>query len=123
MSTIVHLGARILPAHMFVISGWGKIGGYAATQTYMASQGVPGALLPLVILLELGGGLCIAAGWFTRWVALALAVFSVASALLFHMDWSVQGQQIQFMKNLTIAGGFLLLFQHGASNPSVDTRG
>ena len=58
---------------IFIISGWGKIAGYAATQQYMESVGVPGGLLPLVIALELGGGLAILAGAFTRWIAIALA--------------------------------------------------
>ncbi|RZA19432.1 MAG: DoxX family protein, partial [Lysobacteraceae bacterium] len=80
MNATLSLLGRIGLSLIFIISGWGKIAGYAATQGYMESVGVPGALLPLVIALELGGGLAILAGLFTRWIAIALAVFSIVSA-------------------------------------------
>ncbi|GAA4864493.1 DoxX family protein [Luteimonas vadosa] len=105
---------------IFIISGWGKIGGYAETQQYMEAMGVPGALLPLVIVLELVGGLAILAGAGTRWFALALATFSVASAALFHADLGDSAQAIQFWKNLGLAGGFLTLAAHGAGMYSLD---
>jgi putative oxidoreductase len=105
---------------IFIISGWGKIAGYAATQGYMESVGVPGALLPLVIALELGGGLAILAGAFTRWFALGLAVFSIVSALVFHADLGDQMQAIMFWKNFAIAGGFLLLAANGPGPLSLD---
>lgn len=111
------LAGRLLIAAIFVIAGWTKIGGYAGTQAYMASAGVPGALLPLVILLELGGGLAIVAGLFTRPVALLMAGFSIASGLLFH---NTPDQQIMLMKNLALAGGFLFLVAHGAGTLSLD---
>jgi putative oxidoreductase len=110
---------RVLIAVLFVLSGWSKIGGYAGTQGYMQSAGVPGSLLPLVILLELGGGLAIIAGFYTRVVALLLAGFTVLTALLFHTG-ADQIQQIMFMKNLGLAGGFLFLFANGAGRLSVD---
>ncbi|CAM3679710.1 DoxX family protein [Roseateles saccharophilus] len=113
---------RVLMAAIFVTAGAGKIGGYAATQGYMASMGVPGGLLPLVILTELGGGLLIVLGLFTRPAAFALAGFSVVSALLFHGNLADQGQQIHFMKNLAMAGGFLLLVGHGAGPLSLDAK-
>jgi len=111
---------RILMSVMFIVAGYGKIGAYAGTQEYMASVGVPGILLPLVILLELGGGLAILFGFFTRWVALAFAVFCLASAWLFHNVPGDQTQQIMFMKNITIAGGFLILACAGAGRFSFD---
>src|SRR5689334_12816103 len=115
MNNAVTLVARILLAHMFLISGIGKLGaGYAATQGYMASMGIPGALLPLVIALEIGGGIALLAGFLTRWAALALAAFCIVSGLLFHSNFSDQAQMINFMKNLSIAGGMLMLFVHGA---------
>ena len=67
------LAGRILIAALFLITGFGKIAGYAGTQAYMASQGVPGALLPLVIALEVGGGLAVVLGLRTRIVAALLA--------------------------------------------------
>jgi putative oxidoreductase len=123
MNDAVTLLARILLAHMFIISGLGKLGaGYAATQGYMASAGLPGALLPLVIALEIGGGVALAAGFLTRWAALALAAFSVVSAVLFHLHPGDQGQMINFMKNLCIAGGMLMLYVHGPGAFSIDAR-
>lgn len=116
------LTGRILIAAIFLISGIGKITGYAGTQAYMESAGVPGALLPLVIALEVGGALAIIAGFFTRWVALALAGFSIAAAVLFHSNSADQMQQILFMKNLAIAGGFLFLYAFGPGGWSLDAR-
>lgn len=111
------LAGRVLIAAIFVIAGWSKIGGYAATQAYMESTGVPGALLPLVIALELGGGLAIVLGLFTRPIALLLAGFSLASAVLFH---GTPDQQIMLLKNVSMAGGFLFLVANGAGRFSLD---
>jgi len=116
------LAGRILIALIFITAGWSKIGGFEGTQQYMASMGVPGALLPLVIITELGGGLLILAGLFTRYTALALAGFTILSAVLFHGNVDDPSQQIQFMKNLAIAGGFLFLVAHGAGKLSLDHR-
>ena len=120
MDRLLNVAGRILLAHIFIISGFGKIAGFAGTQAYMASKGVPGELLPLVILLELGGGIAIVAGFMTRWVALALALFCIASGLMFHLDLANQGQTINLMKNFAMAGGFLLLAQAGAPYLSID---
>ena len=115
------LAGRILIALIFVVAGYGKIGGYAATQEYMAAMGVPGVLLPLVIVTELGGGVLIALGLFTRYAAVALAGFTILSAILFHGGSADQVQQIMFMKNLAIAGGFLFLAANGAGKISLDS--
>lgn len=120
MNAFATLLGRVGLSLIFIISGFGKIAAYAGTQQYMESQGVPGALLPLVILAELGGGLAILGGLFTRWVALALAVFSVVAALLFHNNFGDQMQAINFWKNIAMAGGFLVLFAHGAGKFSID---
>ena len=120
MNAPLALLGRIGLSLIFIISGWGKIAGYAATQQYMEAMGVPGALLPLVIALELGGGLAILAGAFTRWIALALAVFSLASAALFHANFGDAAQAINFWKNVAMAGGFLMLAAHGAGMLSLD---
>ncbi len=116
------LGGRVLVALIFIVSGFGKIGGYEATQGYMNVMGVPGALLPLVIVTELGGGLLIVLGLFTRQVAIALAGFSILSGILFHGHSDDMMQQIMLMKNLAIAGGFLFLVAHGAGKFSLDRR-
>lgn len=115
------LSGRILIAAMFLISGIGKIAGYAGTVGYMQSQGVPGALLPLVIALEVGGAIAIIAGYRTRIAAALLAGFSIAAAVLFHSGGDGM-QQIMFMKNFAIAGGFLFLVARGAGEWSLDAR-
>jgi putative oxidoreductase len=123
MNNAIVLIARILLAHIFILSGFGKLGaGYAATQGYMVAMGVPGALLPLVIFLEIGGGLALLAGLLTRWAALALAAFSIVGALIFHHNFGDQMQMIMFMKNFAMAGGLLLLYVHGAGAYSIDAK-
>lgn len=114
------LAGRILLALIFIMSGWGKIGGYAGSQQYMESMGVSGALLPLVIVAELGGGLAVAFGLLTRIAAVGLAVFTLLAALFFHTDFANQAQFISFMKNLAITGGFLVLAVHGPGALSID---
>ena len=114
--------ARFLLAFIFLMAGVSKIGQYAGTQAYMASVGVPGSLLPLVIALEIGGALALIAGFKARWAALALALFSVVSAVLFHLDFGDQMQSIMFMKNLAIAGGLLVLAAAGPGVWSLDNR-
>jgi len=113
------LGRNAL-ALIFVLSGAGKLAAYAATQQYMTSVGVPGALLPLVILAELGGGLALMTGLLTRSAAAGLAAFSVAAGALFHADFADQNQMIHFMKNIAIAGGLLLLAANGPGAFSLD---
>ena len=115
------LAGRILLASLFLITGVGKIAGYAGTQAYMASQGVPGALLPLVIALEVGGGLAIVLGLRTRVVAALLAGFSIVAALVFHSGGDMM-QQLMLYKNFAIAGGFLVLAARGAGEWSLDAR-
>ena len=120
MNAPLSLAGRAGLSAIFIISGWGKIAGYAATQQYMESVGVPGALLPLVIALELGGGLAILGGAFTRWIAVALALFSIASAALFHANFGDPMQAINSWKNVAMAGGFLILAANGHGALSLD---
>jgi putative oxidoreductase len=122
MEKVSQLVARVFLGHIFLLAGVSKIGAYAGTQGYMDAMGVPGGLLPLVILLEVAGGLAIIAGWKTRWAAIALAAFSVVAAAIFHNNFGDQMQMILFMKNIAIAGGFLLLAVHGAGAYSLDNR-
>jgi putative oxidoreductase len=112
--------ARLMLVFIFILEGWGKIGDYQGTQQYMESFGVPGMLLPLVILTELGGGLLVAFGLFTRLAALALAGFCVLAALFFHRNVGDVNEFIQFTKDIAIAGGFLALVAFGAGDWSVD---
>lgn len=116
------LVGRVLLAIIFIQSGISKIFGFAGTQTMMESHGVPGILLPLVILTEAGGGLCVLLGLWTRWAALALAGFCVLAAWFFHYQPDDQMQMINFMKNITIAGGFLVLAGSGPGALALDNR-
>lgn len=111
---------RVLLSLIFIVAGAEKIFNYAGSQQYMESAGLPGILLPAAIVLELGGGLAILAGFMTRWVALALAGFSLATAVLFHLDFGNQMQTIMLMKNLAIAGGFLALAAAGPGAFALD---
>lgn len=125
MNKVQHLSApvaRVLLAMIFIMSGLNKLGTYAATQGYMEAMGVPGAMLPLVIALEVLGGIAIVVGFKARIVAFALAGFSLLSAVLFHADFSDQMQMMMFMKNLTIAGGFLMITAQGAGAFALDNR-
>jgi putative oxidoreductase len=120
MNKISQLVARIFLGQIFLISGLLKISGYEGTQGYMEAMGVPGMLLPLVIALEVVGGLAIVTGWQTKLVSMALAVFTLAAAMIFHSNFSDQIQLIMFMKNIAITGGFTLLIVYGAGAYSID---
>lgn len=116
------LVGRVLLAAMFLLSGLGKLGQYAGTQGYMAAAGVPGQFLPLVIALEVAGALAIMVGWRTQATALVLAGFTLLAAAVFHHQFQDPMQMILFLKNVAIAGGFLVLFVHGAGPWSLDAR-
>lgn len=105
--------ARSLMGVIFLLAGLHKVSGYAGTQAYMESMGVAGALLPLVILLEVGGGLALIVGLGARFNAAALALFTLVAGFLFHGDFADQMQSILFMKNMVIVGGLMLLAIHG----------
>lgn len=125
MQLIQNLSApagRFLISLIFIMSGFNKIANFAGTQAYMESAGVPGVLLPLVIGVELLGGLAVVFGWHTRVAAFLLAGFSLVSAVLFHANFGDQMQMIMFMKNLALAGGFLVIVALGAGPYSLDNR-
>ena len=111
---------RLFLSMIFIFSGFTKITGYAATQGYMEAMGVPGMLLPFVIALELFGGIAILIGFQARLIALLFVGFNIVSALLFHQFWIDESQMNPFMKNIAIAGGFLMIFAHGAGAYSID---
>ena len=113
---------RLFIASMFVMSGLNKMDNYSSTAGWMEAMGVPGSLLPLVIALEVLGGIAIIIGWQTRITAALFAGFCIMSAVIFHANFSDQNQMIPFMKNISIAGGFLFLVVHGAGPFSVDNR-
>jgi putative oxidoreductase len=120
---------RVFLALLFVVSGIGKITGYAGTAAVMASKGLPmvDILLPLTIAVELGGGLLLALGWKARWAAAALFLFLIPTTLIFHQFWGidpklVQMQKIHFLKNVAIMGGMLMVLAIGAGAWSIDRK-
>jgi putative oxidoreductase len=113
------LAGRLLLALIFVHEGWSLIGGYSDAAAYMHRFGVSPMLLPAVILLELGGGLLIAAGTFTRTAASVFALFCLLTAVLFHSQLADRNQLLHFQKDLAIAGGFLVLIFSGPGSWSV----
>jgi putative oxidoreductase len=116
-NAVIAVIARILLAYIFIVAGWGKVTAYAATVGYMENMGVPGAMLPLTILVELGGGLALLFGFQARFAAFGLAVFSIITALIFH---GAAEDSINLMKNLAMSGGLLFLMLHGAGRLSLD---
>ena len=121
------LVGRVLLSLMFVISGFGKISAFVDTARSIASEGLPlpQLLTVFAIMIELGGGVAIAIGLKTRWAALALAMFLIIITPIFHPFWSAPPDQalmqnINFMKNLSILGGMLLLIAFGPGRYSVD---
>ena len=123
------LAGRILLGLIFVLSGFGKIAGFDHTVGYIAANGLPfpALLAVLTIGVELGGGLALAAGIYARQAALVLAAFTLLTAFIFHNFWAAPaaehlGQQINFLKNLAIAGGMLVLAAFGPGRLSLDAR-
>jgi len=118
---------RLLIAAIFVFSGIAKLTGLQGTAGYIASQGLPAAYLLAVVsmIVELGGGLLLIAGFMTRWAAAALLLFTLAAALIFHNFWAAPADQVQntmihFMKNISMAGGLLYVMVYGSGPLSVD---
>ena len=111
---------RVLLAAIFLHEAWAKLAGYPAALAYMAAYGVPGALLPLAIAVELGCGLLVLVGLWTRAAALMLAGFCIAAAVLFHSKLGDRNQLLHFEKDFAIAGGLLMLALHGAGAWSLD---
>ena len=123
----IALLGRILLAGMFVVSGFQKISGFEGTVGYIAGRGLPlpQALAALAIPIEIGGGILIIAGWRARWAALGLIVFLIVITPIFHGYWAsppeqMVDQQINFIKNVSILGGMVLLLAFGPGRYSVD---
>ena len=116
------LTARGLIGLFFIYFALDKFASYSDTTVYMSSLGVPGIVLPFVLLLELLGGAALLVGWQTRKAAVSLAGFTVLAALFFHSDFTEPVQSILFMKNMAIAGGLLLFVAVGAGQHSFDAH-
>ncbi|PJI90562.1 DoxX family protein [Sphingomonas koreensis] len=121
---VLPLIARVSIAAIFILSGLSKLGAPAGTIGYIASAGLPlpEAGYAIALLVEIVGGLLLAIGYRTRFVAAALALFTVAAAIFFHNALGDQNQFIHFFKNLAIAGGLLQVVAYGAGRISFDKR-
>jgi putative oxidoreductase len=118
----VDLLGRLLLAALFLTDGWSVINNYGAASDYLAQFGVPPLLLGPALVLQVGGGLLVAVGWNTRLAALALSLFCISTALIFHNQFGDPSEKIHFWKDLAIAGGFLVLAAHGAGAFSLDSH-
>ncbi|MFZ4378378.1 MAG: DoxX family protein [Polynucleobacter sp.] len=121
--------ARILLAGIFITAGLSKIGGFEGTVGYIASKGLPfsGLIAALTIAVEVLGGIAIVIGYKARITGFVLAVFTILAAVIFHNFWDAPADQayiqnIMFMKNMSIAGGLLLLTIFGAGGLSIDAK-
>ncbi len=122
LNPVFSLAGRVMIALIFVLAGLSKISAIEGTQGYMEAMGLSGILIYPTILFEVAAGLAMIAGFKTRYVALALAGFSLLSALIFHNQLGDQTQFILFMKNVAMAGGLLFLARYGAGELSIDNR-
>jgi len=127
LKNIVVVLGRILLALIFVRGGINKIGAIDPTAAQMAKAGIPlsGLLIYGAILLELGGGLLLIFGLFARWIALALCLYTLTLALIFHAFWAVAAAQertqaAQFFGHLSMMGGMLMVVAFGAGAWSLD---
>lgn len=121
------LAARIMLVWLFIMFGWPKLTGFNGTVAFMAHMNAPLPLLAAVIavIMELFVGLAILVGVLTRPLALLFVVYTFGTALIGHHYWTMTGEaehvnKINFYKNISIMGGFLLLYVTGAGRYSVD---
>lgn len=114
--------ARVLMALIFILSGLSKLGAPDAVRGYMEAMGAPGVLLWPTIAFEIGAGVLVALGYRTRVIALLLAGFCLVTAAVFHHQFTDQIQMIMFLKNIAMAGGFLLLAAVGSGSASLDAK-
>jgi len=115
---------RLMIGLPFAMGGLSKLGAYGATTAYISAVGLPFPPLAfaVAVALELGGGLLLIAGYRVRYVAAALALFSLVTAISFHSNFADQNQMIHFLKNVMMAGGLLQITAFGAGAFSIDNR-
>lgn len=123
-SSAAALGGRILISTIFLISGFGKLAAPAGMIAYIAAAGLPFPQFAygVAVVLEIVGGLALIAGYRTRFVAAALAVFCLGTAFGFHYQLADQNQFVHFFKNVAMAGGLLQIVAFGAGRFSLDAR-
>ena len=122
MKSIIDLIGRILISTLFLLNGIFKINNYDGTIEWMESFEIPEIFLIPAIILEIVGPILIIIGYKTKLAAGLLSLFCIATAIIFHNDFSDQMQFISFLKNIALAGGFLILFVNGAKNFSLDNK-
>ena len=122
MIKIFDLIGRVFISGIFLLSGFNKIGNYDGTIGWMESFGLPGFLLIPAIVLEIVAPILIIVGYQTKIAAAALSLFCIATAFIFHNDFSDQMQIIAFMKNIALAGGFFFLVANGAKGYCLDKK-
>jgi uncharacterized membrane protein YphA (DoxX/SURF4 family) len=122
----IPLVARIFLAVIFLRSGISKILDFSGTQQFMSANGIPLALTGLLlvgsIIFELAGGLSVLLGYKARWGAIALIIFLIPATLIFHTNFAEEMQVIQFLKNLALMGGLLMVVYFSSGPVSVDAR-
>ena len=122
MTNILDLLARILISALFLLNGIFKLSNYDGTVEWMEGFGVPGILLIPTIILEIVGPILIILGYKAKIAAGFLSLFCIATAVIFHNDFSDQMQLGSFLKNIALAGGFLFIFINGAKDLSLDKK-
>ena len=122
MTKIFDLIARISISILFLLNGIFKINNFEGTGGWMESFGLPGSLIFPAIILEIVGPILIIIGYQTRIAAAALSLFCIATAIIFHNDFSDQMQLTAFLKNIALAGGFLFLVVNGAKGYCLDKK-
>ena len=122
MVNFIDLIGRLFISSVFLLSGYNKIFNFNSTVDWMEGFGVPGFFLWPTIILEILLPICIIIGYQARKSAIVLALFSVATAIIFHSDFTNQMQIVAFLKNLGLAGGFLFIAIHGTKDWAVDKK-
>ena len=122
MQNVAMLAGRVMLSAMLFWSGYGRILSFSSIHGYVADWSVPEWFKPILIIWEVGGGLCLLTGAYTRVAAISLALFCVLSAFLVHLHDDDILQLIDFMKNIALTGGFLYVFATGAGSYSLDAK-
>jgi len=122
IKNIINLIARILLSIVFITSGFNKITNFEATVLWMEKYYIPGSLLTPAIFFEILAALFVVFGYQAKITSLLLCIFCFSTAIIFHNDLTDQMQVIDFMKNISIAGGFLFVFLYGPGDISIDKK-